>query len=212
MKKAILIGVAGGTGSGKTSMAKNIVHDFDPRDVVIIEQDSYYHDLSDIPLEVRGHHNFDHPDAYDFTQLRANMRALLSGQEVKIPIYDYKTHTRSKTDFQIVTGQKIIVLEGIMVLYDPDLRDLMDIKVYIETAADIRFIRRLKRDIHQRGRTVDSVIDQYMATVRPMHEQFIEPTKQHADIIIPEGGYNTVAIDLFKTKVRSLLRHLTNPQ
>lgn len=211
MKKAILIGVAGGTGSGKTSMAKNIVHDFDPREVVIIEQDSYYYDLSNIQMETRGRHNFDHPDSYDFPQLRVDMRNLLSGHEVKIPIYDYMTHTRSTTEFQIVTGQKIIVLEGIMVLYDPELRNLMDIKVYIETAADIRFIRRLKRDIQQRGRSVDSVIEQYLATVRPMHEQFIEPTKHLADIIIPEGGYNTVAIDLFKTKVRSLLRHLNNP-
>ncbi|HPC36692.1 MAG TPA: uridine kinase [Candidatus Marinimicrobia bacterium] len=210
MKKAILIGVAGGTGSGKTSMARNIVQDFDPRDVVIIEQDSYYYDLSNIPLEARGHHNFDHPDAYDFPQLRADMRAILNGQQVKIPIYDYSTHTRSKTEFQIVTGQKIIVLEGIMVLYDPELRDMMDIKIYIETAPDIRFIRRLRRDIHQRGRTVDSVIAQYLETVRPMHEQFVEPTKQFADIIIPEGGHNTVAIDLFKTKVRSLLRQLND--
>lgn len=212
MKKAILIGVAGGTGSGKTSMAQNIVHDFDPRDVVIIEQDSYYYDLSDIPLESRGHHNFDHPDAYDFPQLRADMSAILNGQQVKIPIYDYKTHTRSKTESQVVNGQKIIVLEGIMVLYDPELRDMMDIKVYIETAPDIRFIRRLRRDIHQRGRTVDSVIAQYLETVRPMHEQFVEPTKHFADIIIPEGGQNSVAIDLFKTKVRSLLRHLNEPR
>jgi len=209
MKKAILIGVAGGTGSGKTSMAKNIVHDSDPREVMIIEQDSYYYDLSHIPLESRGHHNFDHPDSYDFPQIKADMQAILDGRAVKIPVYDYKTHTRSTTDFQIVNGQKIIVLEGIMVLYDPELRDMMDIKVYIETAPDIRFIRRLKRDIYQRGRTVDSVIEQYINTVRPMHEQFIEPTKHYADIIIPEGGHNTVAIDLFKTKVRSLLRHLT---
>ncbi|HQE95794.1 MAG TPA: uridine kinase [Candidatus Marinimicrobia bacterium] len=212
MKKAILIGVAGGTGSGKTSMARNIVHDFDPRDVVIIEQDSYYYDLSNIPLETRGHHNFDHPYAYDFPQLRADMSAILNGQQVKIPIYDYKTHTRSKTESQVVNGQKIIVLEGIMVLYDPELRDMMDIKVYIETAPDIRFIRRLRRDIHQRGRTVDSVIAQYLETVRPMHEQFVEPTKHFADIIIPEGGQNSVAIDLFKTKVRSLLRHLNEPR
>ncbi len=208
MKKAILIGVAGGTGSGKTSMARNIVKDFDPKEVVIIEQDSYYHDLSHIPLEIRGHHNFDHPDAYDFVRLKEDMRKLLDGVEVNIPVYDYKTHTRSQTQVQHVGGHKIIVLEGIMVLYDNELRDMMDIKIYIETAPDIRFIRRLKRDIYQRGRTVDSVINQYLETVRPMHEQFIEPTKKYADIIIPEGGHNTVAIDLFKTKVRSLLQHL----
>ena len=140
------------------------------------------------------------------------MSAILNGQQVKIPIYDYKTHTRSKIESQVVNGQKIIVLEGIMVLYDPELRDMMDIKVYIETAPDIRFIRRLRRDIHQRGRTVDSVIAQYLETVRPMHEQFVEPTKHFADIIIPEGGQNSVAIDLFKTKVRSLLRHLNEPR
>lgn len=208
MKKAILIGVAGGTGSGKTSMARNIVKDFDPKEVVIIEQDSYYHDLSHIPLEIRGHHNFDHPDAYDFVRLKEDMHKLLDGVEVDIPVYDYKTHTRSQTQVQHVGGHKIIVLEGIMVLYDNELRDMMDIKIYIETAPDIRFIRRLKRDIYQRGRTVDSVINQYLETVRPMHEQFIEPTKKYADIIIPEGGHNTVAIDLFKTKVRSLLQHL----
>jgi uridine kinase len=208
MKRAILIGVAGGTGSGKTSMARNIVKDFDSRDVVIIEQDSYYHDLSHIPLEIRGHHNFDHPDAYDFVQLKSDMRKLLAGEEVDIPVYDYKTHTRSKEQVLHISGHKIIVLEGIMVLYDMELRDLMDIKIYIETAPDIRFIRRLKRDIYQRGRTVDSVIQQYLETVRPMHEQFIEPTKKYADIIIPEGGHNTVAIDLFKTKVRSLLSQI----
>jgi len=210
MKKAILIGVAGGTGSGKTSMAKNIVRDSDPREVVIIEQDSFYHDLSHIPLEARGRHNFDHPDAYDFVQLKADMRRLLSGEPGRIPVYDYKTHTRRTDEFLEVKGQKIIVLEGIMVLYDQELRDMMDIKVYIETAPDIRFIRRLKRDIHQRGRSVDSVINQYLETVRPMHEQFIEPTKHFADVIIPEGGHNTVAIDLFRTKVRSLLRQLNN--
>lgn len=208
MKKAILIGVAGGTGSGKTSMARNIVKDFDPRDVVIIEQDSYYHDLSHIPLEIRGHHNFDHPDAYDFAQMKSDMYKLLAGEEVDVPVYDYKTHTRSKEQVLHISGHKIIVLEGIMVLYDSELRDLMDIKIYIETAPDIRFIRRLKRDIYQRGRTVDSVIQQYLETVRPMHEQFIEPTKKYADIIIPEGGHNTVAIDLFKTKVRSLLERI----
>ncbi|MFA4839025.1 MAG: uridine kinase [Candidatus Neomarinimicrobiota bacterium] len=208
-RNAILIGVAGGTGSGKTSMAKNIVRDFDPRQVVIIEQDSYYHDLSQIPMDSRSHHNFDHPESYDFDLLKNQMKSILSGEHVEVPIYDYKTHTR-KAETISVCGQKIIVLEGIMVLFDPDLRRMMDIKVYIETAADIRFIRRLVRDIKQRERSFESVIDQYLGTVRPMHEQFIEPTKQYADIIIPEGGHNTVAVDLFKTKVKSLLRLLNS--
>ncbi|MBU1064660.1 uridine kinase [bacterium] len=208
MKQSILIGIAGGTGSGKTSMAKNIVRDFNPDHVVIIEQDSYYFDLKDIPLDARHHHNFDHPEAYDFNLMKKQIRDLINGETTEIPIYDYKGHTRSP-EVHRVTGHKIIVLEGIMVLYDPELRDLMDMKIYIHTDPDIRFIRRLSRDIKYRGRSVESVIHQYLDTVRPMHEQFIEPTKQYADIIIPEGGHNTVAVDLFKTKVTSLLKHLT---
>ncbi|MDO9547543.1 MAG: uridine kinase [Candidatus Marinimicrobia bacterium] len=208
MKQSILIGIAGGTGSGKTSMAKNIVRDFNPQQVVIIEQDSYYFDLKDIPLDARHHHNFDHPEAYDFELMKKQIRDLINGKTTEIPIYDYKNHTRSAA-VHLVAGHKIIVLEGIMVLFDPELRDLMDIKIYIQTAPDIRFIRRLSRDIKYRGRSVESVIHQYLDTVRPMHEQFIEPTKQYADIIIPEGGHNTVAVDLFKTKVTSLLKHLT---
>jgi len=208
MKKSLLIGVAGGTGSGKTSMAKNIVGDLDPSQVVIIEQDSYYYDLANIPLDVRHHHNFDHPDAYDFILLKQHMRDLVNGKPINVPIYDYATHTRS-AESRVVSGHKIIVLEGIMVLYDNELRDLMDIRIYIETDPDIRFIRRLKRDIKQRGRSVESVIKQYMETVRPMHEQFIAPTKQYADIIIPEGGHNLVAVDLMKTKIRSLLAQLS---
>ena len=207
MKNSILIGIAGGTGSGKTSMAKNIVKDFRPDQVVIIEQDSYYYDLRKIPMDARNHHNFDHPDAYDFDLLKIQMRMLLEGKSVSVPIYDYKTHTRKKEAHHI-SGHKIIVLEGIMVLVDPELRDMIDIKMYIHTADDIRFIRRMTRDIHERGRSIDSVIQQYLETVRPMHEEFIAPTMHYADIIIPEGGQNKVAIDLFETKLRSLLRHL----
>jgi uridine kinase len=209
VKKAILIGIAGGTGSGKTSMANNIVRDFNPDQVVVIEQDSYYRDLSDIPLGARSRHNFDHPDAYDFNLLKKQMKILLEGKSVEIPIYNYKTHTREKETRQI-SGHKIIVLEGIMVLVDSELRDLMDIKIYIHTADDIRFIRRLTRDISERGRSLDSVITQYLETVRPMHEQFVAPTMHYADIIIPEGGHNEVVIDLFETKLRSLLNQLNN--
>ncbi len=208
MKNSILIGIAGGTGSGKTSMANNIVKDFSPDQVVIIEQDSYYYDLGKIPMDARNHHNFDHPHAYDFDLLKKQMRELLEGKSVSVPIYDYKTHTRKKETHNI-SGHKIIVLEGIMVLVDPELRDMIDIKIYIHTADDIRFIRRVTRDIHERGRSIDSVIQQYLETVRPMHEEFIAPTMHYADIIIPEGGQNKVAIDLFKTKLRSLLRHLS---
>jgi len=208
MRNSILIGVAGGTGSGKTSMAKNIVRNFSPEQVVIIEQDSYYYNLDHLPMDTRNRHNFDHPDAYDFALLKQQIGALLEGKTVDIPIYDYTTHTRRKDNFMRVSGHKIIVLEGIMVLFDPELRDMMDIKLFIHTEPDIRFIRRLKRDIRERGRSMDSVFEQYLETVRPMHEQFIEPTKSYADIIIPEGGHNKVAIDLIKTKVESLLKQL----
>jgi len=208
MKNSILIGVAGGTGSGKTSMAKNIVRYFNPDQVVIIEQDSYYYDLESLPMDARNRRNFDHPDSYDFTLMKRQISHLLEGKTVEIPIYDYKTHTRRKDKAMPVSGHKIIVLEGIMVLVDPELRDMMDIKIYIHTEPDIRFIRRLTRDIHERGRSLESVIEQYTKTVRPMHYQFIEPTKSYADIIIPEGGHNKVAVDLMQTKIKVLLREL----
>jgi uridine kinase len=207
MKNSILIGVAGGTASGKTKLARNIVKNFSPDQVIIIEMDSYYHTLDDIPKDLRNCYNFDHPDAYDIELMKQQVRTLLSGGEVNIPVYDYINHTRSK---ETITekGHKIIVLEGILALYDEEIRDLMDMKIYVQTAADIRFTRRLKRDIKKRGRSMESVIEQYYNTVRPMHEQFVEPTKVHADIIIPEGGKNSVAIDLFTTKVESLLKQL----
>ncbi len=207
MKKSILIGVAGGSGSGKTSMAKNIRSNFPEDQVVMIQQDSYYHELDHIPTDMRYKHNFDHPDAYDFDLLKEHIKTLLDGGSVEIPIYDYTTHSRiKKTEY--VEGHKIIVLEGIMALHDKELRDMMDIKMFIQTDPDIRFIRRLRRDIRKRGREVQAVIDQYMQTVRPMHLQFVEPSKVYADVIIPEGGKNTVVIDLFTTKIESLLKKL----
>lgn len=207
MKKSILIGIAGGTGSGKTKLAKNIAKNFTPDNVIVIEMDAYYHDLAGIPLDIRANKNFDHPEAYDFELLKSQLKTLLNGGEIEIPIYDYVNHTRSE-DVIRERGHKIIVLEGILALFDPDLRDMMDMKIFVQTEADIRFTRRLKRDIKKRGRSMESVIEQYYTTVRPMHEQFVEPTKSYADIIIPEGGKNSVAIDLFTTKVESLLNEL----
>ncbi len=207
MKKSILIGIAGGTGSGKTKLAKNIAKNFTSDNVIVVEMDAYYHDLAGIPLDIRANKNFDHPDAYDFELLKTHLNSLLNGREVNIPIYDYVNHTRSEEVIK-ESGHKIIVLEGILALFDPELRDMMDMKIFVQTDADIRFTRRLKRDIKKRGRSLESVIDQYYTTVRPMHEQFVEPTKTHADIIIPEGGKNSVAIDLFTTKVESLLNEL----
>ena len=201
----ILIGIAGGSGSGKTLVAKTIYRDLGSDKVVIIDQDSYYKDIEDVPLRDRDLRNFDHPDAFDNELLKRHMRALLAGEEVDQPVYDYVRHARTR-ETRRIGEQLVIVLEGILIFYDPELRDLMDIKVYIDADADVRFIRRLGRDIHERGRSVDSVIRQYQESVRPMHLQFVEPLKRYADIIVPEGGHNRVAIDLLKVKIKDLLR------
>lgn len=205
MGKNIIIGIAGGSGSGKTSVAKALVKDLHLNGAVIIEQDWYYKDLAHLPQEERSKWNFDHPDSVEFDLLIKDLKAMSEGQTVKVPQYNYVTHSRAKETLT-VTPQKVVIVEGIMVLYEPRLRDLLDIKIYVDTDTDIRFIRRLKRDIYERGRAIDNVINQYMRTVRPMHETFVEPSKRFADIIIPEGGRNTVAIDLLRTKIASLLK------
>ena len=203
-KYAILIGIAGGTGSGKTSIAKAIASDFGKSEVALIEQDSYYKDLSNLTIEERASVNFDHPDAIDFTLMRDHLQKLMEGNVVDIPIYDYTTHTREKKSREI-EKHHIIILEGILALFDQKIRNMMDIKIYVETADDIRVIRRIKRDINKRERTFPSVIEQYYKTVRPMHIQFVEPTKKYADIIVPEGGQNKVAVDILRTKIMTLL-------
>lgn len=202
--KTILIGIAGGTGSGKTKLARELLKEYGPGEVAVIEQDSYYKDLSDLSEEKRIKQNFDHPDAFEFDLLNENLKHLLNWKQVEIPIYDFSSHTRLG-ETRTVDPHHVIVLEGIMVLVDSALRDLMDIKVYVETPADIRFIRRLTRDRVERERSTQSVIDQYLSTVRSMHEQFVEPSKLFADIIVPEGGENTVAIDLIRTKISSII-------
>ena len=199
-----LIGIAGGTGSGKTSIAKAIAADFTPSEVVLIEQDSYYHDLSSLTMEERSGMNFDHPDAVDFDLMKNQLTSLLDGQPVHIPEYDYSTHTRSNKT-RILEKHNIFILEGILALFDPDIRNLMDIKIYVETADDVRIIRRIKRDVQKRNRTLASVIQQYYESVRPMHIQFVETTKKYADIIIPEGSHNKVGIDILRTKIMSLI-------
>ncbi len=201
---AILIGIAGGTGSGKTSISKALMKELGRDEVVVLEQDSYYHDLGHLPLAERMRINFDHPDSVDFERMRQDLQALLSGRSVEVPIYDYTTHMR-KADNRQISGHRIIILEGILVLADAAVRELMDIKIYVDTADDVRFIRRMTRDIKTRGRSFESVVDQYYKTVRPMHTQFVEPTKRFADIIIPEGGHNRVAIDILTTKIAALL-------
>ena len=203
-KKPLLIGIAGGTGSGKTLVSKRIYDELGSDRVAIIEQDSYYRDQSDIPLDTRNKTNYDHPNAFDLELMRLQMQEIMDGKTVKIPVYDYETHTRKKRR-RVIKDHIVIILEGILALFDPGIRMLMDIKVYIDTPSDTRFIRRLIRDTKERGRDSDSIIKQYQESVRPMHDQFVEPTKAYADIIIPGGGYNNVAVDLLKTKVASLL-------
>ena len=204
-RQRILIGIAGGSGSGKTLVAKTIYRDLGSDRVVIIDQDSYYKDLDDVPVHGRNQRNFDHPDAFDGDLLKQHVRTLLDGGTVDQPIYDYTRHARTQ-DTRRIGDHVVVVLEGILIFYDPELRDMMDIKIYIDADADIRFIRRLSRDIHERGRSADTVIRQYQNTVRPMHLQFVEPLKRYANIIIPEGGHNRVAIDLLKVKIQDLLR------
>jgi uridine kinase len=203
-RHGILIGIAGGTGAGKTLVAQSIAQDLGSEHVLIVEQDSYYKDLQHIPLGERENRNFDHPDAFDRELLRAHMETLIHGSEIDVPIYDMRTHTRLPEPRRVMP-RRIVILDGLLILDDPSLRQRMDIKIYVDADPDVRFIRRLKRDLTERGRTVDQIIRQYESTVRPMHLQFVEPSKRYADLIVPEGGYNFVAIDLLKTKIRALL-------
>ncbi|MRH43036.1 uridine kinase [Aquibacillus halophilus] len=203
-KKPIVIGVAGGSGSGKTSVTRSICQRFTDKTILVIEQDYYYKDQAHLPFEERLQTNYDHPLAFDNDLLIQHVHDLLNDKTIEKPVYDYKVHTRSNEVID-VEPKEVIILEGILILEDPRLLDLMDIKVFVDTDADLRIIRRMLRDIKERGRTIDSVIDQYINEVRPMHLQFVEPTKRYADIIIPEGGQNHVAIDLMATKIQTIL-------
>ena len=204
MSKPLLIGIAGGTGSGKSTVAKEIFQSLPGENIAVIEQDSYYKDQSHLTLEERVKTNYDHPDAFDTELLIEHLKMLLSGKPIDKPIYDFEVHNRKKETIR-VEPKDIIILEGILILAEPEIRNLLDIKIFVDTDADVRIIRRIARDIKERGRTIDSVIDQYMGVVRPMHLQFVEPTKRYADIIIPEGGYNKVAIDILIAKVKHIL-------
>jgi uridine kinase len=200
----VVIGMAGGTGSGKTTVAREILKRAGTSRISLIQHDAYYKDLGALPLPQRILRNFDHPDALDNELLTVHLRELKAGRAIHMPVYDFTTHTRTGQTHR-VEPSRVILLEGILIFADAALRDLMDVKIYVDTQADIRFIRRLQRDIAERGRTMDSVIQQYLTTVRPMHEQFVEPSKRYADIIIPEGGFNEVAMELIASRIRTLL-------
>jgi len=197
--RPLVIAVAGGSGSGKTTVARAIdeaVH----RESVLIEQDAYYKDLAHLPLEERKKVNFDHPDAFDTELMVAQLRLLTSGQSVEKPTYDYAAHTRAAATVRVVP-KDVILVEGILLFADARLRQLFDIKVFVDVADDVRFIRRLQRDVVERGRTMDSVIQQYLTTVRPMHLEFVEPSKRYADIILPEGGLNLIGVEMIVARV-----------
>jgi len=207
---SLIIGICGGTGSGKTTVANRILESVSASEVVFLQQDSYYRNITDLPLDYRNIANFDHPDALDNDLLVNHVRRLKAGEAVELPVYDFRTHTRMN-ETRHVEAKPIVIVEGILIFADPRLLEQMDIKVFVDTPDDIRFIRRLRRDLDERGRTVESVIEQYVVTVRPMHMQFVEPSKRHADVIIPEGGHNLVSIDLLSGKIRErLARDLTN--
>ena len=204
MKTPVIIGIAGGTGSGKTTVAQAIYDRVGRDRIEWISHDSYYRNFDGLPAEERAKINFDHPDSLESELLTRHLDVLSKGSSVEVPVYDFATHSR-KTETQRVEPRRVIIVEGILVLAEPELRKRIDIKLFVDTPADIRFVRRLMRDIEQRGRSLPSVVQQYLTTVRPMHEEFVEPSKRHADLISPEGGENQVAIDAIIARVERLL-------
>ncbi len=204
MKQPIIIGVAGGTASGKTTVSRKILESIGPGYLEYIQHDAYYRDLSYLPLEQRKLFNFDHPDSLENELLITHLEALLQGQVVHIPVYDFTQYIRTD-QLRLVEPRQVILVEGILIFADQQLRTMMDIKIYIDAPADLRFIRRLKRDVAERGRSVNHVIEQYLATVRPMHLEFVEPSKRHADVIIPRGGQNIKAIQMVVAQIQRML-------
>jgi uridine kinase len=199
----LVIGIAGGTGSGKTTVANNLVRRLDIDAITVIQQDAYYRDLSALAPPQRDLLNFDHPDSIENELFVSHLRALKAGEEIEQPIYDFTRHLRTPETDRVVP-RDVIIAEGILLFHFPDVREALDIRIYVDTPPDIRLLRRIRRDIRERGRTLDSVNEQYLRTVRPMHEEFVEPSKRFADVIIPEGGENEIAIDMIASRIRYL--------
>tara|TARA_Y100001970_G_C14089852_1_gene779414 strand:- start:222 stop:845 length:624 start_codon:yes stop_codon:yes gene_type:complete len=202
--KLYIVGISGGTGSGKTRAAKNLLLKFNPSEIALIEQDSYYKDLKNLPFEKREKVNFDHPDSIDFDLMYNDLKILIDTGIASIPMYDYKVHLR-KSKKQIIKQKQIIIIEGIFSLYDSRIRDLMNLKIYVDTPDDIRVMRRIKRDINKRGRELNSIISQYSSTVRTMHNRYIEPTKRYSDIILNQGGKNPIAINVIENTIKKYI-------
>jgi uridine kinase len=202
----VVIGISGGTGSGKTTVASVILQRSGADNLAVLPHDAYYKDLKDLPRAQRDQVNFDHPEALDTALLVKHVAALRRWEAVQIPVYDFTIHSRTHRTRRI-EPHPVILVEGILIFAEPQLRELFDVKIFVDTPPDIRFIRRIQRDISERGRTVESVIQQYLTTVRPMHEEFVEPSKRYADVIIPEGGLNTVALDMVVARIDALLAH-----
>jgi uridine kinase len=206
--KPVVMGVAGGTASGKTTVAKRILEAVGAPQIAYLNHDAYYHDMSHLSLAERAKLNFDHPNSLETRLMVKHIKKLLKGLPINVPVYDFTNHCRTEETIRVEPAP-IILVDGILIFTRRKLRELMDVKVYVDTDADIRFIRRLKRDIKERGRTLESVVDQYMSTVRPMHLKFVEPSKSHADVIIPHGGHNKVAMDMVISSFKELLRPST---
>jgi len=205
MEKPVLILIAGGTASGKTTVVDQITNKL-PKDVSVICMDNYYKQRDDLPFEKRKKINYDHPDAIDLDLLKQHIRALLDNRSIDCPVYNFALHNRDKSKTILIHPAKVIIIEGILALYDKDIRDLADIQIFVESDADIRFIRRLKRDMEERGRSLDNVIEQYLTTVKPMFDAYVLPTKRFADIIIPNDTKHDIAIDILSTKIKDCLK------
>jgi uridine kinase len=201
----LLIGIAGGTASGKTSFAKKIMEEFCSSEVVLIDQDSYYCDLEHLTFEERLKNNFDHPNSVDVPLLVAHLKSLKAGESIEKPVYNFVTHTREKNKTEMIVPSKVMIIEGILIFAIKEIRDLIDVKLFVDTDADVRIIRRIVRDINERGRSLEGVIDRYLNQVKLMHDEFVEPSKRWADIIIPEGGHNQTALDFVINRIKTLV-------